>query len=46
MMKVRSGWREDMPTGQMWAVLRVGLLVSGLIVSGTSGVVKGGPGKA
>ena len=34
-MKVRSGWREDMPAGQMWAVLKDGFLVSGKNALGT-----------
>ena len=34
-MKVRSGWRKDMPDSQIWAVLNNGLLVSGKNVLGT-----------
>ena len=46
MIKVRSGWRENIPAGQMWAILRIRRLLSGLNVLCTSGIANGIPGWA
>ena len=37
LVKIRSKWSKDMPAGQMWAVLKDGILESGRNILGTDG---------